>query len=155
MGHLAHYVDVRASRLEAEVPWMIERVITAALTPLRASIDALTVRVEIYERGQGVTTEVTTLKADVYELRKDVDHLMSIDFTSLFGTVEIQDDPSVENPACDEVPPATTRDDIIVDVVAAKSEVETNEEQIEVRDAVVYEDLADLESVMFEPGRPP
>ncbi|XP_049365744.1 uncharacterized protein LOC125830608 [Solanum verrucosum] len=96
MGHLAHSADVRASRLEAEVPWMIKRAITVVLTPLRASMDTFTARVETWERGKGVTTEVTTLKTDVSKLRKDVDHLKSINFTSLFGMVEIPDDSNVE-----------------------------------------------------------
>uniref|UniRef100_M1DYJ4 Polyprotein protein n=1 Tax=Solanum tuberosum TaxID=4113 RepID=M1DYJ4_SOLTU len=64
MGHLAYSADVRASQLEAEVPWMIERAIAAALTPLRSSFDALTARVETCERKQGVTSEVTTLKSE-------------------------------------------------------------------------------------------
>lgn len=53
MGHLDHSVEVRASQLDIEVSLMIERAITTALTPLQASIDALTARVVIRERGQG------------------------------------------------------------------------------------------------------
>uniref|UniRef100_M1DLI3 Polyprotein protein n=1 Tax=Solanum tuberosum TaxID=4113 RepID=M1DLI3_SOLTU len=48
---------------------------------------------------------------------------------------------------------ATVGDDIMEDVVATESEAETVEEYIEVRDAVVYEDLANLESAMFETAR--
>jgi len=61
MGHLAHSTDVRDSRIEAEVPWMIERVITDVLTPLKASIDALSTRVDVFERGHGVSIEVMAL----------------------------------------------------------------------------------------------
>ncbi|KAG5595278.1 hypothetical protein H5410_036510 [Solanum commersonii] len=104
--------------------------ITAVLTPFQASTDALTARVMIFERGQGVTTEVTTLKAEVSELRKDVDHLKSTNFSSLFGTVEIPDDPSAEIPACAEVPPATTRDEIREDATNAEFDVETDEKQL-------------------------
>ncbi|XP_049372610.1 uncharacterized protein LOC125837558 [Solanum verrucosum] len=125
---------MRASRLVSKVLWMIERAITTALTTLQAFIDALTVRVEICERGQGVTTEFTTLKTDVSELRKDVDHLKSTDFTSLFGMVEIPDDPIAEIPARAEVPPATTGYDIMDDVTVAEFEAETDEE----RDAAVF-----------------
>ncbi|KAG5609700.1 hypothetical protein H5410_020981 [Solanum commersonii] len=79
MGHLAHYANLPASWLKVKVPWMIEQAITAPLNPLRASIDALSARVELKSR----------------------------DFASLFETVEIPDDLSVE------VPPATTGDDIM------------------------------------------
>ncbi|XP_049364562.1 uncharacterized protein LOC125829376 [Solanum verrucosum] len=150
MGHLAQFADVCASRLEVVFPRMIERAVDAVLTPLKALIDALTMRVEVFERGHGASEEVTTLKADVSELRKDVDHLKSIDFTSLFGTMKIPDDPSIVIPAYSEVPTATTRDEVRVDVVAAESEAETDEEQFGVHEDVVFDDLADLESAMVD-----
>uniref|UniRef100_M1DMG5 Polyprotein protein n=1 Tax=Solanum tuberosum TaxID=4113 RepID=M1DMG5_SOLTU len=108
MGHLAHSANVRASRLEAEVPKMIERAITAVLTPIKASIDVLIARVE------------------------------SIDFTSLFGTVEIPNDESADIPTHVDMPLATTRDEIRVDVVVAKSEAETDEEQLGVQDETIF-----------------
>jgi len=157
MGNLAHSADMRAFWLKAEIPYMIEKVIIVALKTLRASIEALTTRLEMYEWGQGITTRVTTLKVDVSELRKDVDHLKSTYFILLFGIVKIQDDPSANVPSCSEVPAHcdvpldTIRDDSIED--AAIVESETNEEQFEVWDAGVYEDLADLEGAMFETAR--
>uniref|UniRef100_M1DLZ0 Polyprotein protein n=1 Tax=Solanum tuberosum TaxID=4113 RepID=M1DLZ0_SOLTU len=57
IGHLAHSADVRATRLKADMPVMIEQAILAELTPLRTSIDNLTKRVEIFERGQRVTSK--------------------------------------------------------------------------------------------------
>ncbi|XP_049394682.1 uncharacterized protein LOC125858970 [Solanum stenotomum] len=146
MGHLAQFADVCASRLEVVVPRMIERAIDAVFTPLKALIDALTTRVEVFERGHGASEEVTALKADVSELRKDVDHLKSIDFTSLFGTMKIPDDPSIDILAYSEVPTATTGDEVRVDVVVA----ETDEEQFGVHEDVVFDDLADLESAMVD-----
>jgi len=64
--------------------------------------------------------------------------------------VEIPDDLSADVPACAEVPPATTRDDTMDVAVFVEFDSDLDEEQLEVRDAAVYEDLAYLEGVMFE-----
>uniref|UniRef100_M1DXJ0 Polyprotein protein n=1 Tax=Solanum tuberosum TaxID=4113 RepID=M1DXJ0_SOLTU len=125
MGHLAHYVVVRATRLEATVPWMIESAILAALTLLRASIDTLTTRVETCERRHGVTSEVTTLKVKVVDLRKDVDYLKSTYFTSL---LEAADD--VDASTTSKISPATTEDVPMDEVATDESEGETNKEQM-------------------------
>ncbi|XP_049406247.1 uncharacterized protein LOC125869885 [Solanum stenotomum] len=129
---------------------MIERDITDVLTLLKASIDGLSARVDVCEREHGVSTEVIALKVNVSELRKEVNQLKSTDFTPLFGTVEIHNDLSAEIPACVEVPLATTKDDIMQDVVAAEYEAETNEEHLAERDAAIYEGMANLEGAMFE-----
>ncbi|XP_049399707.1 uncharacterized protein LOC125863728 [Solanum stenotomum] len=129
MGHLAHSIGVRATQLEVEVPWMIERALLAALTPLQTSIDDLTVRVATCESRQRVTLEVTALKAEVADLRKDVDYLKSTDFTSFLEAVD-----DMDAPANSEIPLATTGD-------------------LRERDIVVYDDLADLEDAMFETAR--
>ncbi|KAK4718216.1 hypothetical protein R3W88_016554 [Solanum pinnatisectum] len=142
MGHLAHSADVRATWLEKSVPLMIEATILAALTPLRAFVDDLATRVTACESRQGETSEVTTLKVEVADLRKDVDYLKSTDFTSLLETSDERDAP--------EIPPATIgdvrRDEAIVD----ESDAETDEEQIEIQEESIYEDLPDLEETSMQ-----
>ncbi|KAG5576967.1 hypothetical protein H5410_057101 [Solanum commersonii] len=93
-------------------------------------LDALTVRVEECEKIQGATVVMKTLKANVVGLRRDVDELRSINFSMLFGTVEIPEMPSADVPASSEVPPATTEDEIKVDDVNVKAEAEIDEEQL-------------------------
>uniref|UniRef100_M1DQ16 Putative plant transposon protein domain-containing protein n=1 Tax=Solanum tuberosum TaxID=4113 RepID=M1DQ16_SOLTU len=124
MGHLAHSVDVRATRLEATVPWMIKSPIFVALTPLRTSIYTLTMRFVPYERRQGETSDVTALKA------------------------EVADD--VDAPETSKIPPVSTRDVHRDGTIVNKSDAETNEEQIHLSDGEVYDDLVDLEDSMFE-----
>ncbi|XP_049358588.1 uncharacterized protein LOC125823232 [Solanum verrucosum] len=148
MGNLAHSAGARASRLEVVEPWIIKSDILTALTPLRASIDTLTTRVETCESRLWATSEVTALKAEVTNLRKDVDYLKSTDFTSLLEAVD-----DIDAPATSDIPPTTTGDIPMEDVAAAASEAKTDEEQLGERDATVYNDLADLEDVMFEPAR--
>ncbi|KAK4706638.1 hypothetical protein R3W88_033808 [Solanum pinnatisectum] len=145
MGCLAHSADVRATRLERSIPWMIESAIIVAIASLLTSIDTLTMKVETCESRKGETFEVTTLKAEVAYLRKDVDYLKSTDFTSL---LEVADD--VDAPETSEVPSATTgyvhRDDTIVD----ESEAKTDNELIEIREESIYGDLPDLEETIVQ-----
>ncbi|KAK4706524.1 hypothetical protein R3W88_033920 [Solanum pinnatisectum] len=145
MGHLAHSADVMATRLEVVVLWRIRSAILAALTPLRESIDTLTARVETFESRHGATSKVTASKAEVADLRKEVDYLKSTDFTSL---LEAEDD--VDTPASFEISPATTGDVLIDDVVVDELEVENDEEQIEVPEETIYGDLADLEKMIVQ-----
>ncbi|XP_049410601.1 uncharacterized protein LOC125873791 [Solanum stenotomum] len=142
IGHLAHSADVRASRLEARVPWMIEWDISATLTPLWMPIDALTTSVEICERGKGVTFEVMALKAKVSDLKKDVDY-QSTDFTLLFDSTEAQGVPTSS-----VVPLATTRDEPMDDVAGVELEPKTDEEQLEAQEATIYKDLPNLEETI-------
>ena len=46
MGYLAHFVDMRATRLEVAVLWMIKKDNVDILKPLRASIVTLKARFE-------------------------------------------------------------------------------------------------------------
>ncbi|XP_049353573.1 uncharacterized protein LOC125818091 [Solanum verrucosum] len=124
---------------------MIKSAILDELTPLRASIGTLTARVDTCESRQGETSEVTALKVEVADLRKDVDYLKSTDFTSL---LEATDD--MDALATSEIPPATTRDVHRDDIVVDESEAETDEELIKLRKESIYEDLPDLEEMIVQ-----
>ncbi|KAG5599642.1 hypothetical protein H5410_031012 [Solanum commersonii] len=128
---------------------MIESAICTALTPPpQTSIDTVTTRVEACENRQGETSEVMTLKAKVADLRKDVDYIKSTGFTLLLQAAD-----DLDTPETSEIPPATTRDIHRDDATVDESDAETNEEQITVHDAAVYDDLAYLDDVMFETAR--
>ncbi|XP_049406132.1 uncharacterized protein LOC125869731 [Solanum stenotomum] len=127
---------------------MIKSAIHSALTPLQTSIDTLTTRVEVCECRHGETSEITTLKAEVADLRKDVDYLKFTDFTSLLKATD-----DLDALKTSKIPPATTGDVHRDDVAVNKLDAETDEEKIEVHDITIYDDLADLEDIMFETER--
>ncbi|XP_049406203.1 uncharacterized protein LOC125869818 [Solanum stenotomum] len=115
----------------------------AALTPLQTSIDTLTTRVESCESRQRETSEVTALKSEVVDLRKDIDYLKSTNFISLLKVVD-----DVDAPETSEIPPATTTDVHRNDTAVDESEAETSEELIEIREESIYGDLPDLEEMI-------
>ncbi|KAK4737887.1 hypothetical protein R3W88_001584 [Solanum pinnatisectum] len=142
MGHLDLLADVRATKLERSVPWMIEAAILDALTHLQISIDTLTTRVEACESRQRETSEVTALKAEVADLRKDVDYLKSTDFTSLLEAADDLDAP--------EIPLATTKDVYRDEAAVDESDAKTDDKLIEIRKESIYGNLPDLEETIVQ-----
>jgi len=146
MGKLVHSADRRAYKLESTVCGMIERVLTASVTPLSVSIDTLAARIAVCEQGQGAIDEVTDLMAAIVKLRKDVDQMKSTYMSMIFGTVDIPD-----MPADMEVPLATIGEEVRAEgVVAAESEVETDKEQLSVDEEATYEGLTGVEEAMVQ-----
>uniref|UniRef100_M1DWY8 Polyprotein protein n=1 Tax=Solanum tuberosum TaxID=4113 RepID=M1DWY8_SOLTU len=123
MGHLAHSVDVRATRLERSIPGMIESAILAAMTPLRESVDDLATRVTTCESRQGEPSKMMALKAEAAN-----------DFDA---------------PETSGIPPSTTRDIQRDDTAIHKSDAETDEEQREIREENIYGNLSDLEDTII------
>ncbi|KAG5620478.1 hypothetical protein H5410_005696 [Solanum commersonii] len=94
-------------------------------------------------RASRLEAEVTTLKAEVSDLRKGVDYLKFTYFTFLFESAEAQD-----VPASSEMPPTTTGDVPMDDVADDESEAETDEKKLDAHEATIYEDLPDLEETI-------
>uniref|UniRef100_M1DCB8 Putative plant transposon protein domain-containing protein n=1 Tax=Solanum tuberosum TaxID=4113 RepID=M1DCB8_SOLTU len=76
----ASEILMRASILRmGQLPCMIQIALTDVVTPLSTTIDTLAARIAVCERNQGSTEEVTTSKAAIAELGKEIDHINSTD----------------------------------------------------------------------------
>lgn len=91
---------------------------------------------------------MTTLKAKVADLRKDVDYLKPSDYTFLLEAIRIEG-----ALATSEITPTTMGDVPMGDVAVDALEMDTDEERLGERDVVVYDDMAYLEDTMFETVR--
>ncbi|KAG5632585.1 hypothetical protein H5410_004302 [Solanum commersonii] len=96
-------------------------------------------------RASWLKDEVTSLKVEVSDLRKDMDYLKSTDFTSLFESAEA---PGV--PTSSDMPSATTEDKPMNDLAATELEAETDEEQLNAQEAIIYKDMLDLEEMIVQ-----
>nr|AAV31172.1 polyprotein protein, identical [Solanum tuberosum] len=139
LGHLNYFLGVEVYLIKGRA----ERA-HGSIEAYIFALDTFTVRVEACEQGHDDSTTLTTLKADIVGMRKDVDELKSTDLSMLFGIVEILDIPSTDVPPSSEIPPATTIGDVAMETVDAEFEIETDEEELGVREEAVYNDLADL-----------
>ncbi|KAK4736861.1 hypothetical protein R3W88_000558 [Solanum pinnatisectum] len=116
----------------------------------KLALDAFTVRVEAYEQSWGASDILTALKVDIIRLRNHMDELKSTNLSMLFGTVEIPDVPSVDVPTSSDVHPAATIGDVDRDYATDESKADTDEEELGVRDATMYDDPEDLEGSMVQ-----
>jgi len=85
------------------------------------------------------------LKAEVADLRKDINYLKSTDFTSLS---EVVDD--VDTLETSEIHLASTGDVHRDGAAVNELEAETGEELIEIREESIYGDLPDLEETIVQ-----
>uniref|UniRef100_M1DC98 Polyprotein protein n=1 Tax=Solanum tuberosum TaxID=4113 RepID=M1DC98_SOLTU len=120
----AYSADVKDTRLERSVPEKIDSAILTTLAPIRNTIDELTARVTACESRQGETPEVSTLKAKIVKLKKDIAHLKATHFTALMRGA---DDKYI--PETSGISPTTPGDVQKDDAGNAESDIETDEEQ--------------------------
>lgn len=59
-------------------------------------MDSFTLRVEDYEHCQGTSKDMTTLKAYIVGLRRDVDKMKSINLSMLFSTMDLLVIPGID-----------------------------------------------------------
>ncbi|KAG5590266.1 hypothetical protein H5410_040780 [Solanum commersonii] len=114
MGHLAHSADVRETRITTR------------------------------ESRQWETSDVTTVKVEVADLRKDVNYLKSADFTSFLEAVDDRDAPKTS-----AIPSVTIGDVRRDEATVDESDAETDVEQIRIREESIYGDLSDLEETIM------
>uniref|UniRef100_M1DCE2 Polyprotein protein n=1 Tax=Solanum tuberosum TaxID=4113 RepID=M1DCE2_SOLTU len=98
---LAHFVDRRATTLEATIPGMIERALADALTPLSSIMDALESRKMVCERGQGATEEVVNPESEAETDEKMLGVFEEVSYEGLTETDEAMVDAVVQTSLAD------------------------------------------------------
>ncbi|XP_015078324.1 uncharacterized protein LOC107022146 [Solanum pennellii] len=113
-------------------------------------LGALTVRVEEYEKMQGDTIAVMTLKDYIVLLCRDVEKLKSTNLSILFGTAEILEMLSINVSDNSEVLATNTIYVIRIDYVDVEFEAEINEEQLRVKYEAFFDYLEYIEGAMVD-----
>lgn len=84
------------------------------ITIHQVSLHALTVRVGACDKGVHQSHDVTTLKADLDGLIRDVYELKSTYIVLLYGTFDFLEGPSTEVPVISKIPPTTALGDDVL-----------------------------------------
>ncbi|KAK4731778.1 hypothetical protein R3W88_024766 [Solanum pinnatisectum] len=120
MVHLAQYANLHASRVEVDVPGMIERAIVDVLAPIRA---------ELREHRKLITTRSLALDALMVRIEACEQKLPAISEIHLA---------------------TTSRYVVVADDDAKFDALETDEKEISTHNAAVYDDMEDLEGAMVQ-----
>ncbi|XP_049409704.1 uncharacterized protein LOC125872912 [Solanum stenotomum] len=125
MGHVAQSADVHAFRVEVVMSGMLKRAIGVALGPIRAEIREHQELIDGHKMAQ-----------DAFMVRVEAFEILNI--------------PSANVPTSSEIPLPTTTGDVDRESVTIESDSETDDEELGIRDAAMYDDLVDLEGIMVE-----
>lgn len=137
MGHLAHLTDMRVSRLDIFIPWMLESAICVTHNNLHISNDSLNTRFEAWKSILRETYKVTNLKCEVAYLRKHAEYQKSPYFMSFLKVPDYINAHMVL-----KIPLATTRYIHRDEAPLNNLDAEMDKEHMKIRDKTMYRKIA-------------